>query len=86
MVNRSGLSRGWVLPSAGFRWRDCAVVVGFGLGRWDVADGFGEPPIVVPVDPFQGAELDGVQPAPGPSATISSVLNKPMIDAAIALS
>jgi len=49
-----------------FRWRCCAVVVGFGLGRGNVSDGFEEAPVVVPVDPFHCGQLDGVETALGP--------------------
>jgi hypothetical protein len=48
------------------------VVGGFELGWWDVADGLEEAPVVEPVDPLQGRDLD--------------VLNRPMTDSAIALS
>jgi hypothetical protein len=43
-------------------------VVSFGFNWWDVADGGEEPPVVVPVDPFQGSYLDSVQAAPWPFA------------------
>src|SRR5829696_8350875 len=47
-----------------FRWRGCAVVVGFGFGRGQVPNGFKQA-TVVPVDPSQGGQLDRVQAAPG---------------------
>ena len=40
----------------------------FGLGGWNVADRFEQAPVVEPVDPFQGGELDGLQAAPWPAA------------------
>jgi len=45
------------------------VVVGFGLGRRNVAYGFEQPLAVEPVDPLQCGELDGLQ-APPRSATM----------------
>ena len=36
----------------------------FSFGGRDVADGFQEPSMVEPVDPFQGCELDGLQRSP----------------------
>jgi hypothetical protein len=38
---------------------------GLELDRWDVPDGFQEPAVVEPVDPFQGGVLDLVQALPG---------------------
>jgi hypothetical protein len=52
----------------------------------NVSDGPEEALVVVPVDPFQGGQLDSVQTAPWPSTTDQLGLNKPMIDSAIALS
>lgn len=40
------------------------VVALLGFGRRDVADGLQQPPIVEPVHPFQGRELDGLEAAP----------------------
>ena len=45
-----------------------SIVACFGLGRWNVADGFEQAPVVEPVHPFQGGELDGLQAAPWPAA------------------
>ena len=42
----------------GLRGLGCAVVGRFGFGRWDVAEGLVEAPVVEPVDPFQGGDLD----------------------------
>jgi hypothetical protein len=41
------------------------MVVGFGFGRWNVANGSEQPPVVVPVDPAQGSQLQLVSAAPG---------------------
>src|SRR3954463_16479882 len=41
-----------------------SIVARLGLGRWDVADRLEEAPIVVPVDPLQGGELDRLHAAP----------------------
>ena len=41
------------------------VVVGFGLGERDVADGLEEASGVEPVDPVQDGEFDGFDAAPG---------------------
>jgi len=43
------------------------VVALLGFGWWDVADGLQEPPVVEPVHPFQGRELDGLEAAPWPA-------------------
>jgi hypothetical protein len=51
-LNRPGFGGGWFCHLQVFRWRCCAVVVGFGFGRGNVADGFEESPIVVPVEPI----------------------------------
>jgi hypothetical protein len=40
----------------------------FGLGGWNVADGFEPAPVVEAVHPFQGGELDGLHAAPWPAA------------------
>ena len=40
------------------------VVALLGFGRRDVADRLQEPPVVEPVHPFQGGELDGLEAAP----------------------
>jgi hypothetical protein len=45
-----------------------SIVACFGLGEWNVADGFEQAPVVEPVHPFQGGELDGLQAAPWPAA------------------
>ena len=42
-------------------WRSSVV------GRRDVADRLQEPPVVEPVYPFQGRELDGLEAAPWPT-------------------
>src|SRR5439155_527402 len=41
-----------------------SIVARLGLGRWDVADRLEEAPIVVPVHPLEGGELDRFQTAP----------------------
>jgi hypothetical protein len=38
----------------------------FVLSWWNVVAGGVQPAVVVPVDPFQGGELDVVEAAPGP--------------------
>jgi hypothetical protein len=43
---------GWVIQHG--------VVALLGFGRRDVADGFQQPAIVEPVDPFERGELDGL--------------------------
>jgi hypothetical protein len=45
---------GEFLHLQGFRWRCCAVVVGFGLDRGNVSEDLKQAPVVVPVDPLQG--------------------------------
>ena len=45
-----------------------SIVARFGLGGRNVADGFEQAPVVEPVHPFQGGELDGLQGAPWPAA------------------
>jgi hypothetical protein len=59
---------------------------GLELGRWDMPDRLQEPAVVEPVDPLQGGVLDLVQALPGPRRRISSVLYRPMIVSAKALS
>ena len=46
---------------------ECGVEVGFGFGRWDVADGFKQAPVIEPVDPFEGGELDCLDASPWPA-------------------
>ncbi len=41
-----------------------SIVACFGLGGWNVADRFEQAPVVEPVHPFQGGELDGFQASP----------------------
>jgi hypothetical protein len=43
------------------------IVACFCLGKWNVADRFEQVPVVEPVYPFQGCELDGLQGAPWPT-------------------
>ena len=62
------------------------VVGGFELGGRDVAAGLIEPPVVEPVDVFQGGQLDLFGVRQGPRGLISSVLNSPITDSASALS
>jgi hypothetical protein len=45
-----------------------SIVACFGLGGWNVADGLEQAPVVEPVHPFQGGELDGFQGAPWSAA------------------
>ena len=40
------------------------VVVLFELGGWDPAELVEESPVVEPVDPFEGGQLEVVEPAP----------------------
>ena len=47
---------------------DLSRVACFSLGGWNVADRFEQAPVVEPVDPFQGGELDVFQGAPWPAA------------------
>ena len=62
------------------------VVGGFEFGGRGVAAGFVQPPVVEPVDVFQGGDLDLLAVCQGPRGLISSVLNSPMTDSARALS
>ena len=41
----------------------------FELGRWDVLAVAVQPPVVEPVDPFKGGELDGVHTPPGTASS-----------------
>ena len=45
-----------------------SIVACFGLGGWNVADRFEQAPVVEPVHPFQGGELDGFQASPRPAS------------------
>ena len=49
------------------RWLQHSVVAFFGFGRRDVANGLQEPPIVEPVDPFEGSVLHRLERAPRPA-------------------
>jgi hypothetical protein len=42
------------------------IISGFRLGRWDVADGLKQPPVIEPVDPLERGHLDGLQVTPRP--------------------
>src|SRR3712207_2922483 len=42
------------------------MVARLGLGGWDVADRLEETPVVEPVHPLEGGELDGFERLPGP--------------------
>ena len=44
---------------------DLGIVARLGFGGRDIADGLEEPPVVEPVDPFEGGELDRFGMAPG---------------------
>ena len=46
-----------------------SIVACFGLGGWNVADGFEQTPVVEPVHPFQCGEFDGFQAAPWPATS-----------------
>jgi len=46
----------------------CGIEVRLGFGRWDVADGFKQAPVIEPVDPFEGGELDGFDGPPRPAS------------------
>jgi hypothetical protein len=59
---------------------------GLDLGWRDVADGLQEPAVVEPVDPLKGGVLDLIEALPGPRRRTSSVLYRPMIVSARALS
>jgi hypothetical protein len=72
--------------SSGTQWRlgersrvGCPFAQVFGpplleFGRWDVSDGSKEATVVPPVDPFQGRELEVVDPGPRSEVLTSSVL------------
>ena len=47
---------------------DRTVVLLFVFGGWNVPAGAVQPTVVEPVDPFQGRQLDLVEPAPGAAA------------------
>src|SRR3954466_478584 len=59
-LNRAEFSGGWLAWILRGHRRDLKlnVVGGFRLGGRDVADGLEQAPIVVPIDPFEGGELD----------------------------
>jgi hypothetical protein len=63
-----------------------SVVGRFELGRWDVAVVRVEAVVVEPVDPLGGRVFDVVDGAPRTRCLISSVLYKPLIVSAKALS
>ena len=46
---------------------DLGIIARFGLGGRDISDRLEQAPIVEPVDPFEGGELDGLEAAPGPA-------------------
>ena len=56
------------------------------LSWWNVAAGFLEPPVVEPVNVFEGGDFDLLGVRQGPLGLISSVLNRPNTDSARALS
>ena len=43
---------------------DLSIVACLGFGRRDVADGLQEPPVVEPIHPFEGGELDRLERSP----------------------
>ena len=45
--------------------RSRCLVIPLGFSRRDVADGFGQTPVIEPVDPFQCCELDDLERTPG---------------------
>lgn len=49
------------------------VVAFLGFGRRDVADGFQQPAIVKPIDPFQRSELDRLEGAPRPARSAAAL-------------
>jgi hypothetical protein len=75
-----------VLESNGVTGVLLSLECGLELGRRDVADGLQEPAVVEPVDPFQGGVLEVVDALQGPRRRTSSVLYRPMIVSASALS
>ena len=42
-----------------------SIILIFGFGRRDVADGLQQPTMVEPIDPFERGVLDGFEAAPG---------------------
>jgi hypothetical protein len=46
---------------------EAGVVALLGFGGRDVADGFKQSPVVEPIDPFEGGELDGFEGSSGPA-------------------
>ncbi len=44
---------------------DLGIVARLGFHGWDIADGIEKAPVVEPVDPFNGRELDRFEAAPG---------------------
>ena len=67
-MNRPGFAGGWEVE---LRYQRKRLLVGIvarlGLGGWDVADCLEETPVVEPVHPFEGGELDGLERLPGPA-------------------
>src|SRR5215213_4679606 len=65
-LNRAEFSGGWLAWILRGHRHDLkpGVVCGFRLGGRDVADGLEQTPVVEPVDPFKGGELDGLEGAP----------------------
>ena len=65
-MNRAEFSGGWLAWILRGHRRDLKlnVVGGFRLGGRDVADGLEQAPIVIPIDPFEGGELDALKGAP----------------------
>ena len=44
------------------------IINGFRLGRWNVADGLEQSPMIEPVDPFECGHFDGLQVTPRPES------------------
>jgi transposase len=68
-LNCTEFSGGWLawIPRGDRHDLKLGVVCGFRLGGRDVADGLEQTPVVEPVNPFEGGELDGLDGAPRPA-------------------
>jgi hypothetical protein len=84
VVNRPGLVEAGFCHRQGFRWRGCAVGIGFGWGMSPMASNRRR--LLYQSTHSKVAGSTPSRPRQGPLRLISSVLNKPMIDSVIALS
>jgi len=52
----------------------CGVEAGLSFGRPGISDGLEQTPVIEPIDPFEGGELDGLDVSQGPRRWITSTL------------